>query len=351
MRHLFRSATLVSVLALLAAVAWAQPPFGGFQRGPSAAMLLGQESIQKELKLSADQLKKVEEWSEKMREKMQDIFALEEPERGKKLQELNRENDKALAALLTSEQAKRLKQIGYQQQGTAALTTPEVASAVGPSDEQQKQIGQISEETNKQTRALFQPGAPPDDATRAKMEALRKAGSEKILAVLTDAQKTAWKDLQGQPFKRPTGFGGPRPADPAKFLDRITKALPDAAPAKPRQARKLLLYSRTAGFRHPSIPVGVKAITMMGDKTSAYLAYHTEDESFFEPEKLKTLMPSSCSIPPATACGPKATTRRRFKSARRCSRRAWSISSLAARDCSVCTRRRTPITAGRNITR
>lgn len=27
---------------------------------------------------------------------------------------------------------------------------------------------------------------------------------------------------------------------------------------------------------------------MMGDKTGVYLAYHTEDESFFEPEKLKT---------------------------------------------------------------
>jgi type 1 glutamine amidotransferase len=82
--------------------------------------------------------------------------------------------------------------------------------------------------------------------------------------------------------------GGPRPADPSKFLDRITKALPDSAPAKPRQPRKLLIYSRTQGFRHPSIPVGIKAITMIGDKTGAYLAYHTEDESFFEPEKLKT---------------------------------------------------------------
>jgi type 1 glutamine amidotransferase len=290
MRHLFQSATLASVLAVLAAVVWAQPPpGGGFQRGPSAAMLLGQEPVQKELKLSADQVKKVEELSEKMREKMQGVFDLEEPERGKKMQELNRENDKALAAVLTLEQAKRLKQIVYQQQGTAALTTPEVAGAIGLSDEQRKRIGEINEETSKSTRALFQPGSPPDDATRAKMEALRKAGTEKVLAVLTDAQKTAWKDLQGQPFQRPMGFGGgPRPSDPAKFLDRITKALPDTAPAKPRQPRKVLIYSRTAGFRHSSIPVGVKAITMLGDKTSAYLAYHTEDESIFEPEKLKT---------------------------------------------------------------
>jgi type 1 glutamine amidotransferase len=291
MRPSFHLAALATGAALLAAVAWAQPPFGGPLRGPSTAMLLRQEAVQKELKLSSSQLKNLAELSEKMREKMQDVSALEEPERGKKLQELNQENDKALATVLTPEQAKRLKQIVYQQQGTAALTTPEVAKAVGLSDEQHKQIREITEETSKRTRELFQPGAPADDATRAKVEALRKAGSDKIVAVLTDAQKTAWKDLQGQPFKGQIGGprgGGPQPADPARFLDRITKALPDAAPAKPRQPRKLLIYTRTTGFRHPSIPVGVKAITMMGDKTGAYLAYHTEDESVFEPEKLKT---------------------------------------------------------------
>jgi type 1 glutamine amidotransferase len=72
-----------------------------------------------------------------------------------------------------------------------------------------------------------------------------------------------------------------------KFLDKITQALPDKAPAQPKQARKILIFSRTAGFRHGSIPVGAKAITMMGDKTGAYQAHHTEDESIFEPEKLK----------------------------------------------------------------
>jgi hypothetical protein len=74
---------------------------------------------------------------------------------------------------------------------------------------------------------------------------------------------------------------------PDKFLDKITQALPDQAPAKPKQPRKVLIFSKTAGFRHGSIPVGAKAITMMGDKTGAYTAHHTEDEAFFEPAKLK----------------------------------------------------------------
>ena len=74
---------------------------------------------------------------------------------------------------------------------------------------------------------------------------------------------------------------------PDKFANRILEALPAKAPAQPKQPRKLLIFSKTAGFRHSSIPVGVRAITLMGDKTGAYTAHHTEDEVFFEPDKLK----------------------------------------------------------------
>src|SRR5262249_29141492 len=71
-------------------------------------------------------------------------------------------------------------------------------------------------------------------------------------------------------------------------IDKVTQALPQTAPAKPKQPRKILIFSKTAGFRHGSIAIGAKAIAMMGDKTGAYTAFHTEDETFFEPEKLKT---------------------------------------------------------------
>jgi len=73
-----------------------------------------------------------------------------------------------------------------------------------------------------------------------------------------------------------------------KTADKIMQALPDKAPAAPKQPRKLLVFTKTAGFRHGSIPVGVKAITLMGDKTGAYTAHHTEDESYFSPDKLKS---------------------------------------------------------------
>jgi len=72
-----------------------------------------------------------------------------------------------------------------------------------------------------------------------------------------------------------------------KELKSIEDALPDSAPAKPKQPRKLLIFSKTMTFRHDSIPMGVTAITLMGKKTGAWEATHTEDESAFEPDRLK----------------------------------------------------------------
>jgi type 1 glutamine amidotransferase len=71
------------------------------------------------------------------------------------------------------------------------------------------------------------------------------------------------------------------------ILKKIEAALPDKAPAMPKASRKVLIYSRTNGFRHSSIPVGAAALTLLGEKTGAYTAVHTEDDSYFEPNKLK----------------------------------------------------------------
>jgi len=72
-----------------------------------------------------------------------------------------------------------------------------------------------------------------------------------------------------------------------KNADKITASLPAKAPAKPKAARKVLVFSKTAGFRHGSIPTGVEAMKQLGKSTGAFEVTATEDESFFEPEKLK----------------------------------------------------------------
>ncbi|MCA9245822.1 MAG: ThuA domain-containing protein [Planctomycetales bacterium] len=71
-----------------------------------------------------------------------------------------------------------------------------------------------------------------------------------------------------------------------EVVAKIEAALPEAAPAKPKHERKVLLFSKTNGFRHSSIPTGVKSLTMLGERTGAYSAVHSEDEAVFEPDSL-----------------------------------------------------------------
>jgi uncharacterized protein len=73
----------------------------------------------------------------------------------------------------------------------------------------------------------------------------------------------------------------------SETIAKIKEALPATAPAKPKHERKVLIFTKTAGFRHDSIPVATVALKMLGEKTGAFSAVHSEDESMFEPEKLK----------------------------------------------------------------
>ena len=73
----------------------------------------------------------------------------------------------------------------------------------------------------------------------------------------------------------------------ADMLKKIDKALPTKAIVKPKQARKLLVFSGTAGYRHGSIETGVEAIVRMGKSTGAYIATKTEDVNVFTKKNLK----------------------------------------------------------------
>jgi type 1 glutamine amidotransferase len=68
----------------------------------------------------------------------------------------------------------------------------------------------------------------------------------------------------------------PRPED----VTAMMAALPDAAPAKPRQARRVLVLGRAAGFVHSSIPLAARTIEEIGKKTGAWsttITYNAAD--------------------------------------------------------------------------
>ncbi len=73
---------------------------------------------------------------------------------------------------------------------------------------------------------------------------------------------------------------------PAGAEKKIAEALPTEAYAKPQKARKVLVFSRTAGFRHKSIATGKVALAEMGKKTGAFEAIISDDFENFEPGKI-----------------------------------------------------------------
>src|SRR6516164_5700356 len=124
MRALLRGAVGFGLVALLAGPALAQGQGRGFgmMGGGGVAMLIGNESVQKELKLDDTQVTKAKEVADKNREKMtaarEETKDLDQEERRAKMMELNKEINestlKAVGEFFKPEQVARLKQISYQ---------------------------------------------------------------------------------------------------------------------------------------------------------------------------------------------------------------------------------------------
>jgi type 1 glutamine amidotransferase len=73
---------------------------------------------------------------------------------------------------------------------------------------------------------------------------------------------------------------------PPEALEKITTALPDKPYAKPQKPRKLLVFSKTNGFRHASIATGKIALEQMGKNTGAFEVTISDDLENFEAERL-----------------------------------------------------------------
>lgn len=214
MRRIGIAVLALAVVAVLASPAVAQdkprrPGQGfGFGGGPGGqALLLRQESVQKELNLTEDQIKKV---ADLKTPNFRDFQGLDREEIRKRMDEANKANEKLVAEILKPEQTKRLKQIGWQRAGANAINDPEVATALAFTDEQKQKVEAIQKDGQRAMREIFgQGGGKPDEEARKKMEDFRKGQNEKLMNVLTAEQKTKFKDLLGPEFKGEIRFGKP----------------------------------------------------------------------------------------------------------------------------------------------
>lgn len=220
-----------ALFALSSGAAMAQ--FGGGGRGGrgqnngGGLQMLRLPEVQKELKLTPEQISLIDVKQQEVRDAMQALYPNgpgqmtpeERQQRTAKTQELQ---DKAVFDII----GMRFRQLELQQQGPVALTRKSVADRLKLTDDQQKQVADLQTQANADRRAAmqgidYQNMSDTDrQALASKMSGMQKAEGDKILALLTDTQKTQWKAMQGTPFAFPV------PAAPG-----TAPATPVAAPA------------------------------------------------------------------------------------------------------------------------
>ena len=207
MRTILKLAAAFGLAACLStSTANAQGPGG---RGMGGGLgLLSNKSVQKELKLTDDQIEKAKaaatEQREKVMEKFQELRDLEPAEQQVKrtalMKEMATDSKKVTDALLKPEQAKRFVQISLQTQGVGAFMDEATQAKLKMTDEQKNKLKDIGEESGKQMMELREMFQSDRDGAMKKGAEIRKATTEKATAVLTADQKATWKEMTGEPF-------------------------------------------------------------------------------------------------------------------------------------------------------
>jgi Spy/CpxP family protein refolding chaperone len=195
--------TLQWVLALAVPVLLAAADQPAEQLAPDDVtvhlILLRQKSVQDELKLTPELVKKITEFTTKEYEAFQKAMQLGDKERDAKLEELEKENQKFLTDNLTPAQNKRLDQITMQVTGLQQLTRPDVAKLLNLTEAQQQKFKEMQKEARKELEEII--GAKDRAGRNEKLAKLRADIDNKVEAALTPEQKEKAREIVGEPFK------------------------------------------------------------------------------------------------------------------------------------------------------
>jgi Asp-tRNA(Asn)/Glu-tRNA(Gln) amidotransferase C subunit len=202
---------VLSLVECFSGPARAQEPAQMLQQGLGPQFMVFRDKVQKRLKVSDDQKKKLQERLEGFIKEMTEVFqsldGVKPEEREKKIGPYRQKAHEKLAAFLKEtlkeEQLKQLRQLVLQQEGLYALGHPEVAAELKFTDEQKKQFTSVLQELQKKIEPLIQEaqsGGNPEEI-RPKVMKLHKQYEGKIDGILSDAQKKHWKEMLGEPFE------------------------------------------------------------------------------------------------------------------------------------------------------
>jgi hypothetical protein len=226
MRGVYAKVLTAGLIVLAASPAFAQRPPGaggfgppGMGQGPTAAMLLANDKVQQELKITDDEKAAIKKATDEVNAKYKDDLdkaraGMDRQKMGELRKAMSEESEKAVLAVLKPDQSKRLKQIQVQTAGLGAFSKEDVQTALKLTDAQKKDIKDATDDMQKDVQELFQNARGDRDKfaeAQKKIQTLREETLDSIVKNLTDDQKKTWKELTGDKFEvtlAPGGFGG-----------------------------------------------------------------------------------------------------------------------------------------------
>ena len=162
-------------------------------------LLLRQKSVQKELELTPDTIKKIMDFTHAQSEAAHKTADLSEAARKEAFEKLLKQNDKFLTDNLNAKQSKRLDQIMMQFTALTQLLRPAMVKELKLSDEQVKNFQDMQTEARKALVEILE--AKERAGKGEKVTKLRDETRTKIMAVLTDEQKAKVREMVGPPFE------------------------------------------------------------------------------------------------------------------------------------------------------
>jgi hypothetical protein len=175
--------------------------------------LLTNKSVQKEMKVNDEQLKKIDALTRVLsKQRTIEVSKLQRmpvtpQERRAKLRDLTWEihdaEVKIMSDFLKPEQVKRFEQITVQHAGLFAFSTPPVQRRLKLTEQQLTKVTIIRDEASQRdgSRTELLEKSVKDPEAKKKTAEVEKQTMEKIVALMSDEQKATWKDLTGEPFE------------------------------------------------------------------------------------------------------------------------------------------------------
>jgi hypothetical protein len=171
-------------------------------------MLLNDQKVKTELKITRDQDRAVKACLAKCGEKQSrdpdTIYKMTGPNKEAKVRALTKQRAEemfqSLGRVLSPGQVKRLKQIMVQQWGIVVFDHPGILEALKLNDGQAVRLKSIHEQMQREIIKNASDGRISRQDAQKQYNALSRGVPDRVRAALTEDQRTALNDLLGQPY-------------------------------------------------------------------------------------------------------------------------------------------------------